>query len=148
MITFTAAADRELLSELKEAGLVTPIVLEAIHSTLAEAENPALNDFLLAGAEWIDEREWLTWLIRHHACYRFGPVRLTKGFRVSEAGLDRAGPNLPYAALPVPQEGEPGWLVGVLRPDLPVLGLRAAATLLELRELKAGWHALPPTRWA
>jgi hypothetical protein len=137
MITFAAPEDREMLAELKEAGLVTPIVLEAIHHRLDRMENPDLNGFLLAGAEVIDELDWLSWLIRRHGCYRFGPVRLG-----IEVGSERwtESPNLPYAVLPVPQEGMRKCLAGVLRPDLPVNGLRAAATLKELRQLKADWE--------
>ena len=43
MINFAAAIDRELLAELKEASLVTPIVLEAIHGRLDDEEHTDLN---------------------------------------------------------------------------------------------------------
>jgi len=147
MINFAAAIDRELLAELKEASLVTPIVLEAIHGRLDDEEHTDLNEFLLAGADLIDEREWLIWMIRRHGCYRFGPVRLAVdagGERWVQAGLAdaeriREAANLPYAVLPVPKAGQPACMVAVLRPDLPVSGLRAAATLRELRQLRADW---------
>ncbi len=157
MIVFEEARDRELLAELKEAGLVTPITLEAICGRLGTREDPGLSEFLLAGFDLIGEADWLTWMIRRHGCYRFGPVQLAADFG-SERWQAAVGggelpplpqhPNLPYALLPVPASGRPACLVAVLRPDHPVAGLPAAATLKELRELRQRWNALSPTRFA
>ena len=156
MIVFEDSRDRELLAELKEAGLVTPITLEAICGRLAAREDPGLSEFLLAGAELIDEADWLTWMIRRHGCYRFGPVQLAADFG-SERWQAAVGggelfplsqhPNLPYALLPVPAAGRAACLVAVLRPDHPIAGLPAAATLAELRELRGRWSALSPPRF-
>jgi hypothetical protein len=149
MIVFEETRDRELLAELKEAGLVTPITLEAICARLASWEDPGLSEFLLAGAELIDEANWLTWMIRRHGCYRFGPVKLAADFGSERWQAVASGelppvshhPNLPYALLPVPASGRPACLVAVLRPDYPVSGLPAAATLTEIRELRRRWSA-------
>lgn len=150
MILFEDPRDRELLAELKEAGLVSPITLEAICSQLPPREEPGLSEFLLAGAEQIKEADWLTWMIRRHGCYRFGPVRLSPDFGSlrwqalaggGEPGPVALHPNLPYALLPVPAAGRPSCLVAVLRPDYPVPGLPAAATLRELRDVRQAWSA-------
>jgi len=149
MIVFEDVRDRELLAELKEVGLVTPITLEAICEQLGSRDEVGLSEFLLAGADLIDVPEWLTWMIRHHGCYRFGPVRLAaslgpEGWQDEGPGEFHRilhSPNLPYARLPVPAVGRAASLIGVLRPDYPIAGLPAAATLPELRELRNRWSA-------
>lgn len=135
MITFSDPAERELVAELKEAGLLTPIIMEQISRSLARSDRAGLDDFLLAGAPFIPERDWLSWLIRRHRCYRFGPVRLAADAETWKATV--VGPNLPYLQRPSGDH-----LVGILRPDLPAGGWRAAATLSELGELRKAWNQL------
>jgi len=149
MIVFEDTRDRELLAELKEAGLVTPITLESICARLVPGEEPGLSEFLLAGADLVPEADWLTWMIRRHGCFRFGPVHLAADFgserwqalAYRELPPLEQHPNLPYAMLPVPAAGRPACLVAVLRPDYPVPGLPAAATLPEIRDLRRRWSA-------
>lgn len=139
MAAFADPAERVLLADLKEAGVLTPAVMDAIHSALGRAERYSLDEFLLAGADAIDERHWLSWLIRHHECYRFGPVRLDEaaaGNWPPPATRDMPLPsNLPYCRI------ESGmYLIAVLRPDQETHGFRAAATLAELKELRTAWR--------
>ncbi|HEY3755211.1 MAG TPA: hypothetical protein VGL42_03580 [Opitutaceae bacterium] len=138
MAAFIAPKERELLAELKEAAILTPAVIDSMHAALGRAENFSFDEFLLAGADVIDERHWITWLIRHRGCYRFGPVRLAPEARNWPPLVAAEQPlpsNLPYT------RAESGiFLVGVLRPDLKVNGYRAAGTLRELRELRTAWR--------
>jgi len=144
------AADGELMAELRDAGLLAPDVIERIDLLLGQPETGTLNDFLLAGAEVIPEKPWLTWLIRRHGCHRFGRVAwdgAAAGW--SQMEMPREG-NLPYREC-----AGSSLLVAVLRPDLmaatarqwPVPQLRAAATLAEMRALHAAWKgAAAPCR--
>jgi hypothetical protein len=137
------AADGEFLAELREAGLVTPDVIEQVDARLGRPEMGTLNEFLLAGADSIPEKPWLTWLIRRHGCHRFGRVEWPE----DSASWARAEPpedgNLPYR-----QCRDRSLLLAVLRPDLlaarppPWSGTchRAAATLAEIRSLQAAWR--------
>jgi hypothetical protein len=132
-----------LLAELKEWGLLTPDRMERIDLKLGRPEIGTLNQFLLAGAGIIPEGDWLSWLIRHHGCHRFGRVAWTE----ETAALAPRGPgpegNLPYRRGPL---GTP--MVAILRPDRweetagrygAAGAQRAAATLAELRELELAW---------
>lgn len=139
MAAFVDPAERALLAELKEAAIITPAVTEAIQVALGRAEHYSFEEFLLAGAEAIDERHWLSWLIRQQNCLRFGPVVLdgaeAEGWPPPAARDEPLPANLPYARL---KSG--AFLYGVLRPDVAVEGYRAAATLTELRELRRAWE--------
>jgi hypothetical protein len=141
MMHFTdAAIDGELLAELKDAGVLTPAVIDRIHQAMGRPESGGLNDFLLAGAELVPDGPWLSWLIRRHGCHRFGRV-----FRHEEAPpwIGESPPqdgNLPYR-----QASAGTLLVAVLRPDLRAGTSRrlaparlhwAAGTLPELRKLR------------
>lgn len=140
MAAFVDPAERALLAELKEAAIITPAVMEAIQRAVSRVESHSFEDFLLAGAEAIDERQWLSWLIRSQGCYRFGRVRLAEHAETWGIRHERDQPlpaNLPYA-----RTDSGMFLVAVLRPDLPVTGYRAAATLTELRELRSDWRRL------
>ena len=137
------APDHELLAELKEAGILAPDTIERIDASLGRPEAGALDDFLLAGAGVISEKDWLGWLIRRHGCHRFGLVSWDdEALRWRPAG-EIAGCNLPYRAA---ADGRP--MVAVLRPDqLPATAavlqgarpLWAAASLEEIRALRRAW---------
>ncbi len=136
------AADGELMAELRDAGLLAPDVIERIDALMGRPETGTLNDFLLAGAEIIPEKPWLTWLIRRYGCHRLGRVAWQ-------------GESAPWAQGDLPEEGnlpyrecdDRSLLVAVLRPDLleatmkrwPVPLHRGAATLGEMRALQAAW---------
>jgi hypothetical protein len=143
MMHFTEpAADGELMAELRDAGILAPDAIDRIDALLGRPEIGTLNEFLLAGAEIIPEKPWLTWLIRRHGCHRFGRVTW-QAEAAAWAQRDRpAEGNLPYRECE-----DHSLLVAVLRPDLLALTSsqwsvplhRAAATLAELRELHAAW---------
>jgi len=135
--------DNPLVAELKETGVLTPDVIERIDLAAGRPETGTLNEFLLAGAEFIPQRDWLSWLIRRHGCHRFGTV----AWRAEAGGWARAEPgpegNLPYGR---GLDGNP--IVAVLRPDRwretaarfgQFSPHRAAATLGEIRELTSAW---------
>jgi hypothetical protein len=140
------AVDGELMAELRDAGLLAPDVIDCIDAILGRPETGTLNEFLLAGAELVPEKPWLTWLIRRHGCHRFGRVAWPEqGAAWTRLELPEAG-NLPY------RECDDGsLLVAVLRPDLleatrlswPAPQHRAAATLAEMRALHAAWRSAP-----
>jgi len=131
--------DTPMLAELKEAGILTPDVIERIDRELNRPESGSLDQFLLAGAGHVAEREWLSWLIRRHGCHRFGRVAWSD--EAAEWPTAESDSNQPY------RRGCDGHaLVAVLRPDRwattearfsgqPLH--RAAATLGEVRELRA-----------
>jgi hypothetical protein len=136
------AADGELMAELRDAGILAPDVIDRIDALLGRPETGTLNEFLLAGAEIIPEKPWLTWLIRRHGCHRFGRVGW-RGEKAAWAQRDRPKEgNLPYRECE-----DHSLLLAVLRPDLleitsrqwPAPLHRAAATLTELRDLQAAW---------
>ena len=137
------SGDAEFLADLKEAGILTPDVIERIDASLGRPENGTLDGFLVAGADFVRTDHWLSWLIRSHGCHRFGRVN----WREEAAEWARTGApseaNIPYRRC-----GDGSLLVAVLRPDrLPASAerwrtsrlLRAAATLGEIRELKSAW---------
>jgi hypothetical protein len=118
--------------------------MESIDRDLDRPETGTLNEFLLAGADFISEPDWLSWLIRQHECHRFGRVTgpaETLAFAPGGPGSEGNPPFRRDAA------GHP-W-VAVLRPDrwaetVTRLGgpppRRAAATLTELRDLHDAWR--------
>jgi len=135
-----AATDGEWMAELKDAGLLAPDQIDRIDALMGRPETGTLNEFLLAGAEVVPEKAWLSWLIRHHGCHRYGRA-VDRGAVIRWPGGDPvpADGNLPF------RQCEDGTLlVAVLRPDrLPATGARlsapawhpAAATLREVRDL-------------
>jgi hypothetical protein len=138
-------ADGELMAELREVSLLSPDILERIDARMGQPETGTLDDLLLAGADWICEPDWISWLIRRHGCHRFGPVSWAKetGFRAR--GEVAALSNLPYRV-----SADGGLLIATLRPDrraeaaasfpAPRL-LWAAATLRETRTLRSEWQS-------
>lgn len=137
-----AAPDGALLAELKDAGVLTPDVIDRTHGEMGRPETGTLSDFLLSGAGCIPEKPWLYWLIRRHGCHRFGRAVL-HGDAVDVAGAAEDD-NLPYRLC-----SDGSLLVAVLRPDLleptvrrlsPRPVHRAAAALSELRDLRAAWR--------
>ncbi|HVW22031.1 MAG TPA: hypothetical protein VHC86_12525 [Opitutaceae bacterium] len=147
MIRVRGAADATLLADLREAGLLTPDILEGMAAAAGHPEEATLNEYLLAGAELVPEAAWLSWLIRRHGCHRYGRV----GWREEAEAWARSGLP-PEGNLPCRRcaDGRHA-LLAVLRPDRiaaserrypgPVW-LRAAATLPEMRELHAVWARL------
>jgi hypothetical protein len=138
------ARDGTLLTELKEFGILTPQVMEKIDRELERPETGTLNEFLLAGADFISEPDWLTWLIRQHECHRFG-----RALSQDETLAFAPGGPGPEGNPPFRRDAEGHPLVAVLRPDrweetVARLGgtapLRAAATLAEVRELQEAWR--------
>jgi hypothetical protein len=139
-----AAVDGEWMAELKDAGLLAPDQIDRIDELMGRPESGSLNAFLLAGADLVPEKPWLTWLIRRHGCHRYGKAAWRgESLAWQPHGIPPDG-NLPY------RQGEDGaLLVAVLRPDLlPATGerlqprswLRAAATLREMRDLHRAWE--------
>jgi len=137
---YEAARDGAFLAELREFGLLTPDVMERIDAALNRPETGTLNEFLLAGAEFVSEPDWLTWLIRQHGCHRFGRA----GWRGPVAAGPGAEGNQPFRRV-----WDGSVLVAVLRPDRwaetegRMAGFRlhrAAATLRELRALHVSWR--------
>jgi hypothetical protein len=143
------AADGELMAELRDVGLLAPDTIERIDALMGHPGAGTLNDFLLAGAEIVPEKPWITWLIRRHGCHRFGRV----GWPEGAAGWAQADPaaegNLPYREC-----ADHSLLLAVLRPDLMAATARrwaprlqrAAATLSEIRALHAAWRKSAPCR--
>jgi hypothetical protein len=68
------ALDGELMAELRDTGVLAPDLIDRIEAAMGRPECGTLNDFLLAGADLIPEKPWLSWLIRRHGCHRFGRV--------------------------------------------------------------------------
>jgi len=144
------SGDDILVSELREAGVLTPDVVEHIDASLGRPEDCPLDEFLLSGAELIRENDWISWLIRRHGCHRFGRVSWPDdGAAWMNGGLPADG-NIAYRRC---ANGDV--LVAVLRPDkVPdtserlkgVRPLWAAATLREIRDLRAAWNGLPAAR--
>jgi hypothetical protein len=144
MISFKQGSeDFLLMSELREANILTPDIIRKIESSTPNAVYLNLSEFLISGAEHINESKWLTWLIRFKGCYRFGNVLWTDQAKLwSYQGLP-SDSNFPYL-LTHEQRG----IVAVLRPDRlaytadRLKALRpfwAAATLLEIRLLRKSW---------
>ena len=134
-------ADGPLLAELKEAGILSPDVVPRIDAVLGPRECASLNQYLLAGAEFIAEAGWLAWLIRRHGCHRFGRVVWHPDAAPWVQGELPAHGNLPYRSA-----GDGGALVAVLRPDRmdsgnPATAHWAAATLGEVAALHSAWRA-------
>jgi len=139
------AADEPLAAELKDAGLLAPDILGRIEAALGRPETATLNEMLLAGAEWIPEKAWLSWLIRAHGCHRHGPVAWTEEMAEwARRGVPPEG-NLPYRL-----GSDNLALVALMRPDLKAGTERrfagptiawSAATLAEMRELHRAWSA-------
>jgi hypothetical protein len=140
------SADERFASELREAGVLTPDVMERIDASLGRPEHCLLDDFLLSGADFINSNEWISWLIRRHGCHRFGRVAWPED---ASDWIRESAPvdgNLPYRRC---VDGR--ILVAVLRPDrLPAASERwkasrplwAAATLGEIRDLKKSWDGV------
>lgn len=149
MIHFNpASADGRLLAELKDAGVLSPDIIEQIYAAMGRPENGTLDEFLQAGADFIRENDWLSWLIRRHGCHRFGrAIRHETATLWEECGLPADG-NFPYRRC-----GTGHVLVAVSRPDRfegtqrRVKGFRplwAAATLREILDLRAGQKRCVP----
>ncbi len=128
-----------LVAELKDEGLLTPAVIARVGEAMGAREPAGLNAFLLAGADLIPEKPWLSWLIRRHGCHRFGRVCA----RLDAAGDEAVG-RPPDGNAPYRRCADGSVLVAVMRPDLMpgtadrLKGLRlhrAAATLREMRDL-------------
>lgn len=135
-------ADGALAAELKDAGLLAPDVVERIEAALHRPETGTMNEFLLAGADWIPERAWLSWLIRRHGCHRFGSVGGSPATGEPRGAVPADG-NLPCRRC-----GDGSIVVAVLRPDRMAetarrwprtAVLRAAASLREIRALHEAW---------
>jgi hypothetical protein len=135
--------DGELMAELRDVGLLAPDTMERINALMGHPETGTLSAFLLAGADLIPEKPWLTWLIRHHGCHRFGRVLWPGGSPIwAQGDLPEEG-NLPYRECE-----DHRLLVAVLRPDFlaatarrwPETIHRAAATLAEIRALQVAWR--------
>ena len=142
-----AARDGRLLAELRDEGVLGPDVISRIDESLGRPETGTLGDFLLAGAPFIPEKPWLSWLIRRHGCHRFGRASWGGDGEQWACGEAPPGPNLPYRSC-----ADGSILVAVLRPDLlgetaARLGPRtlhpAAATPAETRALLSVWGRLP-----
>lgn len=142
------SADETLVSDLREAGVLTPDVMERIDSFLGRPEHCRLDEFLLSGADFIKSNEWISWLIRRHRCHRFGRVTWPDDASGWIDGAMPADGNLPYRRC-----ADGRVLVAVLRPDkLPATFERlkesrplwAAATLRELRDLKTAMETHRP----
>src|ERR1019366_4079099 len=113
MMHFTnPAGDGPFFAELRESGILAPDVIDRINESMGRPESGTLNDFLLAGADLIPEKPWLSWLIRRHGCHRFGRVVWhEEALGWAHEGLPPEG-NLPF------RQNAPGrLLVAVLRPD-------------------------------
>ena len=145
MMHFTnAALDGVFFGELREAGILTPEIIDRIDALMGRPETGTLNDFLLAGADLVPEKTWLTWLIRRHGCHRFGQVSMHEEIRAWATEGPPADCNLPYRRC-----GNGTILVALLRPDCADAALKrwlqsslvwAAATLRELSDLRAAWR--------
>ena len=142
-----AARDSPLLAELRDEGVLAPDVVSRIDEALGRPETGTLCDFLLAGAPFIPETPWLSWLIRRHGCHRFGRALWCGDGEEWACGEAPPGSNLPYRSC-----ADGSILVAVLRPDLmdataARLGSRrlhrAAATPAEIRALRSAWNRLP-----
>lgn len=125
-----------LMAEIREAGLITPATIERIDVALGRPERLRLAQVLLAGRDWIDENEWIVWLVRRWSCTRFGPVRFADRLGVAVTADLSAEANLPYR-----RTADGRLMLAVLRPDLAGAGaLRAAATLREMQDLRQAWR--------
>jgi hypothetical protein len=138
------AVDGEWLAELKEAGLLTPDVMESIDAAMGRPESGTLNDFLLAGADVISENNWLSWLIRRYGCHRF-----TRAVWREPDAAWAQGPIPPDGNLPYRRCADGAVLVAVLRPDRREATIKrfgeqsvhwSASTLREMRDLHAAWR--------
>jgi len=140
------AADGELLAELKEFGILNPDTIGRIDLSLGRPESCTLNDLLMAGERVIPEKDWLSWLIRRHGCHRFGRVAWRPEASAWARPEMAAEHNLTYRQT---ADGRP--IVAVLRPDATAATaerlagprpLWAAATLTEIRALRAAWSGI------
>jgi hypothetical protein len=143
-----AAADGEWMAELKDAGLLAPDQIDRIDALMGRPETGTLNEFLLAGAELVAEKAWLSWLIRRHGCHRYGQAVV----RDPVSAWPAHDPVPADGNLPFRQCEDRTLLVAVLRPDfLPATGARlpaqswhpAAATLREVRDLHCAARRAP-----
>lgn len=145
MMRFLASSrDGGFIAELRDAGILTPDAIERIDAAMGRPETGTLTDFLLAGADIVPERTWLTWLIRRHGCHRFGRVEWNREIAPRIPNRMSIGENLPYRAC-----ADGSLLVAVLRPDrltedieqfAPQRCIKAAVTLREARELRSVWR--------
>ncbi len=139
-----AARDGEFMAALRDAGILTPDLIEKIDAAMGRPDSGALTDFLLAGAEVIPELAWLTWLIRQHGCHRVGPVALQPDTLDAVTNREALGENLPYRFT-----ADDSFLIAVVRPDrwasdtanlAPRRCIKVAATLREARALRTAWR--------
>ncbi|MDP3072661.1 MAG: hypothetical protein Q8N18_20370 [Opitutaceae bacterium] len=139
-----SARDGEFMAGLRDAGILTPDLIDRIDAAMGRPDSGALTDFLLAGAEIIPELAWLTWLIRRHGCHRVGPVALQPDTLAAIANRDALGDNLPYRFT-----ADDSLLIAVVRPDrwaeeaqllTPRRCIKVAATLREARALRTAWR--------
>jgi hypothetical protein len=139
----SGSTDENFISELKEAGVLAPDVMERIDISLGRPEHCLLDNFLLSGADFIKADEWISFLIRRHGCHRFGRVTWSDDVSAPATGDLPTDGNIPYRRC---MDGRA--MVAVLRPDkLPATSERlkmsrplwAAATLHEIRDLRNAW---------
>ncbi len=136
--------DGEFMAGLRDAGILTPDLIEKIDTVMGPPDSGALTNFLLAGAEIIPELAWLTWLIRRHGCHRVGAVALHSDTLSAITNRDSLGDNLPYRLT-----ADDSFLIAVVRPDrwaadtsifAPRRCIKVAATLREARALRTAWR--------
>lgn len=139
-----SARDGEFMAGLRDAGILTPDLIDRIDAAMGRPDSGALTDFLLAGAEIIPELTWLTWLIRRHGCHRVGPVTLQSDTLAAITNRDTLGDNLPYRFT-----ADDSLLIALVRPDrwaeetqilTPRRCIKVAATLREARALRTAWR--------
>lgn len=141
-------ADDLLWQELRDASLLDPQSIGRIDDKLGRPESCSLNAVLLAGADVIPERRWLSWLIRRHGCHRYGRVAWRPEAAIWVDGATAEDGNVPYR-----QTADGGAiLVAVMRPDrldatrrrlAGRVVLPAAATLAESAELRVHLQLSP-----
>lgn len=144
MISFLQGSEDDLfLLELRDVGIITPDITKKIEASLVRNSQINLSEFLIAGADYINQGQWLSYLIRFKGCYRFGAVNWNEQAKLwSYQGLP-SDANFPYLLT-----GEQRGMVAILRPDrlketasrLKALRpLWAAPTLNEIKALRKAW---------
>jgi hypothetical protein len=112
---------------------------------MGRPESGTLNEFLLAGADFISENNWISWLIRRYGCHRF-----TRAVWRNECAAWARDSLPPDGNLPYRRCDDGAVLVAVLRPDRREVTAKrfgeqttihwSASTLRELRDLHAAWR--------